>query len=134
MFQFIRQLYYAHGKCTNQGHRRTREPTVKEEPKSPARASGRKRKAYSTTDANAIGFIEPVGDADLEPAQPAGKRAKTASGSASQVRFDGIMLAKGTRKSARNTKASSKKELYARLGQEFGAIAKTYEEIAESLD
>jgi hypothetical protein len=117
-----------------QGHRRTREPTVKEEPKSPARGSGRKRKAYSTSNANAIGFIEPVDDADLESAQPVGKRAKTASGSAPQVRFDGIMLPKGTRKSTRTAKASSKKELYARLGQEFGAIAKTYEELAESMD
>jgi len=121
----------------SQGQRRPREPTVKEEPKSPARPLGRKRKACSTTDSNAIEFIEPDDNAVVEITQPSGKRVKTASGSSSQVRFEGITIPKGTRKSARTTKANSKKdasELLARLGREFGAIAKTCEELSESMD
>jgi hypothetical protein len=42
-----------------------------------------------------------------------------------------------TRKSTRSAKASSKKsahELFERLGQEFRAVAKTCEDIAEALD
>jgi hypothetical protein len=111
--------------------------TVKEEPKSPGRAAGKKRKAYSTTDANPIGILEPVDDADADSTQPVGKRAKTASAGTSRVRFDGVAIPKATRKSTRTTKANSKKdanELFARLGQEFAAVAKTCEELAEAFD
>jgi len=121
----------------SQGQCHPRKPTVKEEPKSPACPLGRKRKAFSTTDVNAIEFIEPVDDTVIKITQPSGKHVKTASGSSSQVQFEGIMIPKGMRKSARTTKANSKKdisELLAWLGQEFGAIAKTCEEISESID
>ena len=94
----------------------------------------RKRKAYSTTDANPIGLIEPIDDADADFAQPLGKRAKTASAGSSHVRFDGVHIPRPTRKSTRATKANSKKELFARLGKEFSAIAKTCEEISGALD
>lgn len=108
--------------------------TIKEEPKSPGRGTTRKRKAYSTTDANPIGVLEPLEDADADAAQPAGKRAKTATASSSRVRFDGVAIPKPTRKSTRATKTISKKELFARLSQEYATISKTYEELSETWD
>ena len=121
----------------SQGQRRPCELTVKEEPKSPAHPSGRKCKVILTTDANAIGFIEPIANADVEMTQPSGKCIKTTSGSSLQVQFEGITIQKGMRRSACTTKANSRKEvseLLVWLGQEFGAIAKTCEEISESMD
>jgi len=112
--------------------------TIKEEPKSPGRAATRKRKAYSITDANSIGIIEPIEDADADTdadaPQPAGKRAKTSAASSSRVRFDGVAIPRPTRKSTRVTKTISKKELFARLSQEYATISKTYEELSETWD
>ena len=113
--------------------------TVKEEPKSPAQPP-RKRKAYSTTDASSIGRIEILGS-DIDTAQPSGKRHKSSSGT-SQVRFNGVVVppgppARATRKLTCAAKANGKKdmrELFERLGQEFGAVAKTCEDIAELCD
>jgi hypothetical protein len=118
------------------GQRRARKMTIKEEPKSPGHVATRKRKAYSTKDANPIGILEPVedADADADTAQPAGKRAKTAAASSSRVRFDGVAIPKPTRKSTRTAKTNSKKELFARLSQEYATIAKTYEELSETWD
>jgi hypothetical protein len=107
---------------------------IKEEPKSPRRAATRKRKAYSTTDTNPIGTLEPVEDADADATQPAGKRTKTATVSSSRVHFDRVAITKPTRKSARTTKTNSKKELFARLSQEYATISKTYEELSETWD
>jgi hypothetical protein len=59
--------------------------TIKEELKSLGCVVTRKRKAYSTMDANAIGIIEPVEDADADAAPPVGKCAKTTSASSSHV-------------------------------------------------
>ena len=114
-------------------------PGIKEEPKSPTQTAAKKRKAYSTTDASAIGSIESTAGFDLDPPQPAGKRQKLAAGSSSQVRFDGVAVppARVTRRSARTTKANSKKEiheLFEWLGQEFGVVTKTCEEIAEAFE
>jgi hypothetical protein len=67
------------------GHRRPREMTIKEELKSPGRMTTRKRKAYSATNTNPIGVIEPIDDANADPVQPASKRAKIASASTSNV-------------------------------------------------
>jgi hypothetical protein len=106
--------------------------TIKEEPKSPGRAVTRKCKAYSMTDANAIGIIEPVEDADA--ALPAGKRAKTTSASSSRVRFDRVAVPRPTRTSTRTTKTVSKKELFAHLSQEYATISKTYEELSDTWD
>ena len=112
---------------------------VKEEPKSPGQSGSRKRKAYSSVDANPIGILEPIDvDVDTFP-QPVGKRAKLAGGSSSNPRFDSVVLTKPTRKSTRTAKANSKKgagvsELFRRLAQEHGAIARTYEEIADAMD
>jgi len=114
------------------GQRRPREMTVKEEPKSPGRATTRKCKAYSMMDANPIGIIEPMDDTDTT--QPVRKRAKTAAASSSRVRFDGVAIPRPTRRSARATKTNSKKELFARLSQEYATIAKTYEELSETFD
>jgi hypothetical protein len=108
--------------------------TIKEEPKSPGRPATRKRKAYSATDANPIGILKQVEDADADAAQPAGKRTKTAAASSSHVRFDGVAVPRPTRKSIRTTKTNSKKELFARLSREFATISKTYEELSETCD
>jgi len=108
--------------------------TVKEEPKSPGRVATRKRKAYSTTDANPINSLEPIDDADADAAQPVGKCAKTAAASSSHVQFDGVAIPRPMRRSAHATKMNSKKELFARLSQEYATIAKTYEELSETFN
>ncbi|KIM78016.1 hypothetical protein PILCRDRAFT_11473 [Piloderma croceum F 1598] len=120
--------------CSNGGQRRPCQMVIKEELKSPGRAATRKCKVYSTTDANPISTIKPVEDADTDVAQPTGKRAKTASISSSRVRFDGVAIVKPMRKSARTTKTTSKKELFARLCQEYATIAKMYKELSETWD
>jgi mevalonate pyrophosphate decarboxylase len=81
-------------------------------------------------------------EVDMEPQQVA-KRQKNASGSSSRVRFDGVELAdkssntpKATRRSARSSKANSKKdvgELFSQLAREYQAISKTCEEIADAV-
>ena len=94
---------------------------------------------YSSVDANPISILEPM-DVDVDASsQPIGKHAKPAAGSSSNPRFDGIVLTKPTRKSVRTAKASSKKEvgmseLFRCLAQEHGAVARTYEEIADAMD
>jgi hypothetical protein len=45
-----------------------------------------------------------------------------------------VALPKPTRKSTRTAKTNSKKELFARLSQEYATIAKTYEELSETWD
>jgi len=83
-----------------------------------------KRKAYSTTDANTIGFIEPVGDADLEPAQPAAESGPKLP-LAVLLKSDSMGLCSQRYEEIRaNTKGQLEKELYARLGQGFGANRK----------
>jgi hypothetical protein len=108
--------------------------TFKEELKSPGCVMTRKHKAYLTTDANLIGVIEPIHDANANPIQPAGKWAKTTSMSTSHVRFHGVAVPKATRKSTLVPKASSKKELFVCLRKEFASISKTCEELSETLD
>jgi hypothetical protein len=117
---------------------------MKEEVKSPVNLSASKHKLYSITDGAPIGRLDTTNlklnfDLALN-----GKRQKTTSVGSSQVRFDGVVLGDNvepgprvTRKLTRSTKASSKKsahELFERLGQEFWAVAKTCEDIAEALD
>jgi len=90
-----------------------------------------------------MGVMETL-DIDTEPAQPATKHQKTASGSSSRVRFDGVELhdksnpaPKATRRSTRTTKANSKKEvgeLFGQLAKEFQAMSRTCEEIAEAME
>jgi hypothetical protein len=116
------------------GQHRPCQMTIKEEPKSPGRAATRKCKAYSITDANSIGIIEPIEDTDADAPQPTGKRAKTSAASSSRVRFDRVTIPRPTRKSTRATKTISKKELFARLSQEYATISKTYEELSETWD
>jgi hypothetical protein len=120
------------------GQRRARKMTIKEEPKSSGHVATRKCKVYSTKNANLIGILEPVEDADAnadaDTAQPAGKRAKTAAASSSHVQFDGVAILKPTRKSTHTAKTNSKKELFVRLSQEYATIAKTYEELSEMWD
>ena len=92
-------------KLTKLGHHQPREMTIKEEPKSPGCVTTRKRKAYSTTNTNLIGVIEPINDANADPVQPAGKRVKITSTSTSHVQFDGVSIPKATRKLTRVHKA-----------------------------
>jgi len=100
----------------------------------PGRVATRKRKVYSTMDTNSISSIEPIEDTDADATQPAKKRAKTASASSSRVRFNGVAIAKPTRKSTCTNKPISKKELFARLSQEYATISKMYEELSETWD
>ena len=106
---------------------------IKEEPKSPAKAiGGRKRKAYSTINSDVIGTIEGPIDIDFESAPSAGKRVKTAPSG----EFDGVILTWTTRQSAQTAKVSAKKgtrELFKQLSQQFGAVAKTCEDIADTM-
>jgi hypothetical protein len=114
-------------------------PMVKEEPKSPTQPANKKHKAESTTDVSAIRHTQTVSVA-LNPTRPSGKRHKAAFGGPSQVRFNGITVPptpKATRNSTRATKANLKKDihkLFEQLGQEFRAVGKTCEEIAESFE
>jgi len=85
-----------------------------------------------------------VVDVDTEPAQPVGKRLKSASAGSSRVRFDGVEVQgktspplKAIRRSTRSARANSKKdvgELFGQLAKEFQAISKTCEEIADIID
>jgi len=124
--------------------RRGRDAVVKAETRSPGPSAPKKRKIYSTTDANAIGDMDPI-DVDFAPPQAIGKRNKTVASGSAHVEFDGIMLppkqqppGRPTRKSSRVSKATSKKntrsELFTRLAQEFRALASTCEEIGEVLE
>ena len=110
---------------------RGKEITVKEEPPSPLM---KKRKVYSTTDANAIGRMDPV-HIDFDPPPANTKRQRTSSSSAC-ICFDGVSVppqptARATMKSTRAAKVNTKKELFDRLAQDFQAVAKTLEEIGE---
>jgi hypothetical protein len=119
---------------------------VKEEPASPAKPTA-KRKAYSTSGSNAIGTIQLFDEADNP--QSGSKRQKTSAGGTTQVRFDdatgtgSTRPPRPTRKSTRGAKAGPKvegnskvemDELFERLGQEFHAIARTCETIAEMIN
>jgi len=96
-------------------------------------------------DADAIGQMDAI-DVYMDPPQAIGKRKKTVASGSAHVVFDGVALppktqqpsARPTRKSTRVAKATTKKEttsaLFLRLGQEFGALAKTCEELGEALE
>jgi hypothetical protein len=100
-----------------------------------------KCKVYSTASAHPIGHIDTFkGDFDTTPGSS--KCQKTASGVSAQVQFDGVVMhnnqcTRATRKSMQTTRVTSKKDinrLFERLGQEFQAIVKTCEDIAEALN
>jgi hypothetical protein len=112
---------------------------VKEEPKSLTQPVNKRHKAVSTTDVSSIGRTQTV-SVDFGPAQPSGKRYKAASGGPSQVRFNSITVPPAPRALRNSTcaaKANSKKdmhELFEQLGHEFGAVARTCEEISETFE
>ena len=102
------------------GRRRAQNPAVMDEPKSPTNLAGTKHKIC------------------LNSPQGSSKRQITGS---SQVHFDSINLppnvARPTRRSTRTARVNTRKnvgELFQRLGREFQAVAKTYEEIAGAID
>ena len=116
------------------GRCRPQAVAVKAEPTSPLK----KRKSYSTTDADLIGHIDAIDDV-FEAIPTNGKHQKMNTGTTARVRFDGVKVPekplhtqKATRKSTRTAKASKKDgtELFERLAQEFRAIAQTLEDIA----
>ena|ERR1700722_4834622 len=118
---------------------RAKEASIKKEPASQMNRTTHKRKMYSTSDANPIGYIGPV-TFDPNPSQPATKRQRVGK-TTSHLRFNGVMVSdkpapttRATRKSTRARKANSKKDLFGRLGRELQAIVKTIKEIAEALD
>ena len=109
---------------------------VKEQPKPATSAATKKRKVYSLTNTDALGTIEMI-DTDVDFLAPIGKCMKTPSGSSAQVQFKDVTIPKDTRKSTHSAKSNSKKdikELFKRLGQEFGAVAKTFEEILQVVE
>ncbi len=123
---------------------RAREAVGKDVPRSPGLSAPKKRNTYSSTDANAIGQMEPI-DVDFDPPKTLGKRRRTVSSGASGVPIDGAAptpksqpSARPTRKSTRVTKSARKKDTtldhFAWLGQEFHALARTCEELAEALE
>jgi len=116
------------------GRRRPRELPIKEETKPPAKSATKKRKVYSTTDANPVGTMDVI-DVEFESAQPVGKRSKLAAGP-SHVRFDGVAMTRQTRKSTRSTstKATTTKELFERLAQDYSVVVKASERIAETCE
>ena len=116
------------------GRCRPQAVAVKAEPTSPSK----KRKIYSTAEADLIGHIDAIDDV-FEAIPMNGKCQKTNTGATAHVRFDGMKVPekplptqKATRKSTRTTKPSKKDgtELFERLVQEFRAIAQTLEDIA----
>ncbi|KIM76992.1 hypothetical protein PILCRDRAFT_12357 [Piloderma croceum F 1598] len=125
--------------CSNGGRHHTR---VKEEPASPPK----KRKIYSMSGSDSIGTIDPFDEADI----PKGGSAKRQKTSTTCVRFDGVAASSSTRPPPRPTrkltrvpKASQKIEgdaklnidkLFEKLGQEFHAIGRTCEMIAEEIN
>ena len=107
---------------------------VKEEPKAPAQPTSHKRKAYSTTNGQSIGFIDVLEDDPTSSVQPIGKRTQTAGPS---VKLEGVIIPRATRKSTQNERVASKvdlSELYKRLGRELSAVARTFEELSKRID
>ena len=116
------------------GRHRNQDAIVKEESKSPSRPGPKKRKAYSTVSANSIGTLEQIDEQPAMSSQPLRKRPKRAKSPTLKV---DMVIPRMTRKSARNEKASSKRdlgELYRRIGQEHAALAKSYDDLADNMD
>jgi hypothetical protein len=110
---------------------------MKEEPKSPAQPTGRKCKAYSTTDSNPIRVIDGPINIDFNTGLPIRKQSKMTSGSTPRVQFDGTETPTSTRKSTRSTHSTMKKdlsELFKQLGEEYGAVSKTFDQIVDLVD
>ena len=116
------------------GRHKSAEVTVKEEPKAPAQPTSLKRKAYSTTNRQSIGFIDILEDNPTSSMQPVRKWTWTAGPS---VKLEGVIIPQAMRKSTRNEQVASKADLsklYKRLGWELGAVARTFEELSECID
>ncbi len=87
--------------------------------------------------------MDPI-NVDADPPQNIGKRRRTGPSGPRRVVLDSVTLqqklppaARSTRRSTQNTNANGKKDvsnLFARLGQEFHAIAMTFEQLGEVLD
>ena len=109
--------------------------TVKEEPKSPAQPTTRKRKAaaYSAVNGTSLGLVDVLDEEPSSSTQPNRKRTKTAGSSA---KLEAVVV-RATRNSKRNEQLGTKsdvRELNRRLGRELAAAAKTFEGLSEILD
>src|SRR5258705_11510797 len=87
--------------------RRAREAVGKEAPRSPVPSAPKRQNIYSTTDANAIGQMDPI-DGDFDPPKTLGKRRRMAASGPPHVPDDGAAApptpqppSKPTRKSVR---------------------------------
>lgn len=113
------------------GCHRPWELPIKEETKPPVKSTTKKCKVYSTTDVNPVSMMDMI-DVDFESAQPVGKCSKFAAGP-SQVCFNRVTITRQMRKSkhSTSTKATTTKELFECLAQDYSVIAKASERIAE---
>jgi hypothetical protein len=105
---------------------------VKEEPKSP-QPLPKKRKARPSSDTTIWTLDELDEDAGAS-VQTLGKRPRMSASVPSNHRFDGVVITKPTRRSARVAKTSSKKQIYKRMAQELAALMRSYDELAELTD
>jgi hypothetical protein len=123
--------------------RRARDGMLKEEPQFPVPSVPKKRQVDLSTDANSIGNMDQI-DIDGNHPQAIGKRRRTGTSGPARVQFDAIELPEAsnhavreTRRSTRVAKGKGKQhaaDLFSRLGQEFRAIAKTCEELGDTLE
>jgi hypothetical protein len=110
------------------------EATVKEELKSPIQSAGSKCKAYSTTDSNPIGVIDSLINVDFNSGSPVRKQSKMFSGSTPGVHFDGAETPTSTRKSTHSAMKKDLSEPFKQLGEEYGMVSKTFNQIADLVD
>jgi hypothetical protein len=115
------------------GRPRAHEVAVKEEPKSPTQPLPKKRKARFSSDTTTWTLDEIDEDAGTS-VQTLGKRPRTSASTPSNPKFDGVIIAKPTRRSARVAKTTSKRQIYKRMAQEHAALTRSYDELAELTD
>ena len=109
---------------------------IKEEPKSPAQPTTRKRKAaaYLAVNGISLGLVDVLDKEPSSSTQPNRKRTKMAGSSA---KLEAVVVPWATRNSKWNERLGTKsnvRELYQRLGCELAAVAKTFKGLSEILD
>jgi hypothetical protein len=107
---------------------------MKEEPMSPAQPASRKCKAYWTTDSHPIRVINGPINVDFNSGPPVGKPSKMTSGSTLRVHLYGAETPTSTRKSTRSTTKKDLGELFKQLGEKYGTVSKTFDQIADLVD
>jgi hypothetical protein len=113
---------------------------VKEELGTPSASAPRKRKAHISVDAGPLwspGQLE-LDDEAGASTHSVGKRARTSTNS-SNVRFDGVVIQKPTRRSTRVAKATTAlrndvAHVCRRIGQELGVVARSFSDFADAFE